>query len=292
MKKIKNQYCGKIAIIGNQNSGKSSLMNKLIGKKVSITSKKKNTTQENILGIKTIKNYQFIYIDTPGFKKKKYIHISKDLKFKYDILKDLKLVILVIDNIIWDKNHTVLLNFMNKKNIPNLIVINKIDKIKKKNIILPFIKYLNKKFSQIKIIPVSSKTGDNIKVLEKIIKKNIPMHKHFFHKNQNNNYSLKFQIYEIIRETIMRYFGDELPYSSKIKIKSIKKNIRQEIIIHSEIFVLYCRQKKIFIGKNGKKIKLCSMISKKKLEKILNTKVHLFIWIKTFKNNSLHKKYK
>ncbi|MCW5197673.1 GTPase Era [Buchnera aphidicola] len=285
MKKIKNQYCGKIAIIGNQNSGKSSLMNKLIGKKISITSRKKNTTQRNILGIKTIKNYQFIYIDTPGFKKQKNLNFTKDLKLNHYSLKNLKLIILVIDTIIWNKNYNILLNLINKKNIPNLIVINKIDKIKKKNKILPFIEYIHKKFSQTKIIPVSSKTGDNIKILEKIIKKKIPIQKHLFHKNINNNYSLKFQIYEIIRETIMRYFGDELPYSSKIKIKSIQKNIRKEMIINSEIFVLNVRQKKIFIGKNGTKIKLFSMISKVKLEKILNTKIHLFIWIKILKNN-------
>ncbi|CAL4320952.1 GTPase Era [Buchnera aphidicola (Chaitophorus populicola)] len=285
MKKIKNQYCGKIIIIGNQNSGKSSLMNKLIGKKISITSKKKNTTRENILGIKTIKNYQFIYIDTPGFENKKNINIYKNLKLQNININNLKLVILVIDKIIWDINNSYLLNFFNKKNIPNLIVINKIDKIKKKSIILPFIKYLNEKFSQTKIIPVSSKTGDNIKILEKIIKKYIPINKHIFKKNQNNNYSLKFQIHEVIRETIMRYFGDELPYSCKIKIKSIKKNVKKEIIIHAEIYVLYLRQKKIFIGKNGKKIKLCSVISKQKIEKILNTKVHLFIWIRNIKKD-------
>lgn len=284
MKKTTKEYCGKIALIGYQNSGKSSLMNKLIGKKVSITSKKKQTTKKNIIGIKTIKNYQFIYIDTPGFIKNKKIHINKDLKFIQKILENLKLVILVLDKIIWDINNTILLNFINKKNIPNLIVINKIDQIKKKNTILPFIKYLNKTFSQIEIIPVSSKTGDNILILEKIIKKYIPINKHFFKEKKNNNYSLKFQIYEIIRETIMRYFGDELPYSSKIKIKLIKKNIRNEIIIYAEILVLFSRQKKIFIGKNGKKIKLCSMISKNKLEKILKSKVHLFIWVKKFKH--------
>jgi GTP-binding protein Era len=271
----KKKYCGEILIIGNQNTGKSSLMNKLIEKKISITSKKKNTTQENILGIKTINNYQYIYIDTPGFKKK----ISKKI-IKKNFYNKIKIIILVLDKIVLDINTELILNFFkkNKKNI--LIVLNKIDKIKNKNILLPFIKTINKKYNINEIIPLSSKTGENINVLKKIIQKKIPKNEHIFNKNKNDNSSLEFKIHEIIREKIMRYFGDELPYITKIKINSIEENKFKEIIIKSEIFIKHKRQKKIFVGKKGNKIKLLSLMARKDIEKNLNKKIHLYIWVK------------
>ncbi|WP_343183717.1 GTPase Era [Buchnera aphidicola] len=281
--KKKKKYCGKIIIIGNQNSGKSTLLNKIIGKKISITSNKKNTTQENIIGIKTKKNYQFIYIDTPGFNIKNKISknfINKTLNFKNNIFKNLKIMMLVIDNLIWSNKYDNLINFFKKKNIFIFIIINKIDKIKKKIKMLPFIKYIYKKYKINKIIPISSKTGENINVLEKLLYNYIPKQKHDFEIKKNSKISIKKIIHECIRETIMRYFGDELPYVNIIKVNSIKKNKNNEKIINVFIFIKNNRQKKIFIGKNGKKIKLYSMISRKNLEKILNEKIHLFLWIK------------
>ncbi|NIH16620.1 MAG: GTPase Era [Buchnera aphidicola (Periphyllus lyropictus)] len=285
--KTKKEHCGKIAIIGDQNSGKSTLMNILIKKKISITSKKKNTTQQNITGIKTKKKYQFIYIDTPGFKKreknKKY-SIKKIINFQNYIFKDLTIVLLVIEKTFFNNNHINIINLLKKKKIPIIIIINKSDKIKKKNILLPFIKYLNKQLNIKKIIPCSAKTGENIKILKKIIKKYIPIKKHIYKNNVNDNLSLKFKIHEIIREKIMRYFGDELPYTINIKIFSIKENIKKEMIIKTFIYLKHERQKKIFIGKNGEKIKLLSLLTKKSLEKILLKKIHLYIWIKYKKN--------
>ncbi|WP_343187932.1 GTPase Era [Buchnera aphidicola (Periphyllus koelreuteriae)] len=281
--KKKKKYCGKIIIVGNQNSGKSTLLNKIIGKKISITSNKKNTTQENIIGIKTQKNYQFIYIDTPGFNIKNKMSknfINKTLNFKNNIFRNLKIMILVIDNLIWNNKYDNLINFFKKKNIFIFIIINKIDKIKKKIKMLPFIKYIYKKYKINKIIPISSKTGENINVLEKLLYNYIPKKKHDFEIKKNSKISIKKIIHECIRETIMRYFGDELPYVNVIKVHSIKKNKNNEKIINVFIFIKNNRQKKIFIGKNGKKIKLYSMISRKNLEKILNKKIHLFLWIK------------
>ncbi|CAL4320729.1 GTPase Era [Buchnera aphidicola (Periphyllus testudinaceus)] len=283
---IKKKYCGRILIIGNQNSGKSTLLNKIIKQKISITSNKKNTTKKNIIGIKTKKNYQYIYIDTPGFNIKNKIsenYIKKTINFQNYIFKNLKIIILIIEKTIWNKQNNNLIKFFQKKKIPILIVLNKIDKIKKKYKILPLIKYIYKKFNINKIIPISAKTGENVDTLEKIIKKNLPKSKHEFNKNKKNNLSLKYIITECIREKIMRYFGDELPYINKIKIEKIKKNLKKEKIIHVFIFVKNYRQKKIFIGKSGKKIKLCSIISRQDLEKILNQKIHLFLWIKTIK---------
>ncbi|CAL4320684.1 GTPase Era [Buchnera aphidicola] len=283
--KKKQKYCGEILIIGNQNTGKSSLMNKLVEKKISITSKKRNTTQKKILGIQTIKNYQFIYIDTPGLtrhnNKKKFL---KNIYFNQKINKKIKIIIFVLDKLLLEKNIQIITNFFKKKKIILLIVLNKIDKIKKKNIILPFIKKIKEKCFFKEIIPISSKTGENINILKKIIKKNLPKNKHEFHKNKCENSSTKFKIKEIIREKIMRYFGDELPYIINIKIYSMIPNQYGEIIIKSNIYVKYARQKKIFIGTKGNKIKLLSLLARKDIKKILKKNIHLYIWIK-------HKKF-
>ncbi|CAL4320640.1 GTPase Era [Buchnera aphidicola] len=283
---INKKYCGEILIIGEHNTGKSTLMNKLIEKKVSITSKKKNTTQKNILGIQTTKNYQFIYIDTPGFKKnndgKKFL-IKLNIEEK--IKKKLKIIILVLDKIFWSNNIKIITNFFKKKKINLIIALNKIDKIKKKEILLPFMKIIHEKSYFKEIIPVSAKTGENIHILKKEIKKYLPQKEHNFNKNTHENSSIEFKIYEIFREKIMRNFGDELPYTTNIKIYSIKKNKFGEIIIKSIIYIMHKRQKKIFIGKKGNKIKLLNILIKKDLEKIFKKKIHLYIWIKHKKNN-------
>ncbi|NIG99222.1 MAG: GTPase Era [Buchnera aphidicola (Periphyllus acericola)] len=286
--KKKKYYYGKILIVGFQNSGKSTLLNKIIGKKISITSKKKNTTQENIIGIKKKKKIQFIYIDTPGFNIKKNISeniIKKIINFENHIFKKIKFVILIFSQKNWNNKNNILINFFKKIKICIIIVLNKIDKIKNKNFLLPIIDYLYKSFKIKKIIPISSKTGENINVLEKIITKKILKKKNISKKNKKYNSSLKFKIHECVREKIMRYFGDELPYTTKIKIKKIKKNVKKEKIIHVYIYVKNNRQKKIIIGKKGKKIRLCSIISRQDLEKNLKNKIHLFLWVKKIKKS-------
>lgn len=281
---MKKKYCSEIFIIGNQNTGKSSLMNKLLEKKISITSNKKNTTQRNILSVKKIKNYKFIYVDTPGFKKNTHKkNILKKINFKRKFDNEFKIVILVLDKNVLDENTKFILKYFQKKKIILLLVLNKIDKIKNKNIILPFIKIFSKISCIKEIIPLSSKTGENIEILKKILKKYIPENKKKFEKNEYKNFSFKFQIHEIIREKIMRYFGDELPYTINIKIHPIKKNKNGNMIINSDIFLKNSRQKKIFIGKKGNKIKLLSLTSRKDLEKFFNKKIHLYIWIKSEK---------
>ncbi|NIH41261.1 MAG: GTPase Era [Buchnera aphidicola (Periphyllus aceris)] len=286
--KKKKYYCEKILIVGFQNSGKSTLLNKIIGKKISITSKKKNTTQENIIGIKKNKKIQFIYIDTPGLNVQKNISenlIKKIINFENHIFKKIKFVILIFSQKNWNKKNNILINFFKKIKIHIIIVLNKIDKIKNKNTLLPIIDYLYKSFKIKKIIPISCKTGENIDILEKIIKKKILHKKNILNKNKKYKSSLKFQIHECIREKIMRYFGDELPYTIKIKIKKIKKNVKKEKVIYVYIYVKHNRQKKIIIGKKGKKIRLCSMIARQDLEKNLKKKIHLFLWVKKIKKS-------
>ncbi|CAL1329454.1 GTPase Era [Candidatus Providencia siddallii] len=269
-------YCGFIKIIGQPNVGKSTLLNKLLGKKISITSKKPQTTHQCIMGIKTINNYQIIYIDTPGISFKKNTTINTSLKS----INNVELIIFIVDKIILTDNDLILLSKLKKLHNNIILVINKIDKIIDKKNILPYIKFISKKINFIHILPISAKKEININILSKIINKYIPESKHFFTKNNITDKSKEFIASEIIREKLIRFLGDELPYSTNVKIENfhIKKN--NLFIIKGLILIKRPNQKKIIIGKNGNKIKKIGTEARISMEKFFEYKVHLKIWIK------------
>ncbi|WP_343192358.1 GTPase Era [Buchnera aphidicola] len=277
--KNNTQYSGTIAIIGKSNAGKSSILNKLIGEKISIISPKLHTTQENMIGIKTDNNYQAIYIDTPGL-----YQIKKDTKSiiekKIDrTIYSSNIIIFVTENIKWNNNDELIAKKIKKNNIPTIIVINKIDLIKNKNQLLPHINFLKSKILSNEIIFVSAKTGENIEILSNIVKNHLPISVHQFPKKQITNCSKYFIISEIIREKIIYCFNQELPYSIKVKIESYyytKKNIK----IHAIILVKNVNHKKIIIGNKGKKIKLFNILARKEISNKLQKKICLFLWVK------------
>ncbi|WP_343189607.1 GTPase Era [Buchnera aphidicola] len=271
--KKNNYYCGKITIIGKTNVGKSTLLNRLIKKKISIISYKSNTTQKNIKGIFTNKKHQFIYIDTPGcIYKKNFFYLKENINIS-------DIIIFVINKNIWKIEDDNILQKIKKTKKPIILVINKIDCIKNKNILLPYINFIKNKFLFYSIIPISSKTGENINILHKIIKKILPKKKHIYTNNIITNYSDKKIIKEIIREKFINILNNELPYSIKIKLDYFKKK-KIFYIIKIIILVKNIRHKKIIIGKKGKIIKKCNILARKDLEKFFNKKVHLFMWIK------------
>ncbi|QIQ41289.1 MAG: GTPase Era [Buchnera aphidicola (Aphis urticata)] len=267
----KQEYCGYITIIGRPNVGKSTLINEIVGKNISITSKKKNTTQFNIIGIKNNKNYQSIYIDTPGV----YYHDIKNLK----IIKNTNLIVFVIDRNIWKKEDEIIYNKIKTMNIPIIYAINKMDQLLNKNHILSYIKILAKKTNSTEIVPISVKKRQNIIALEKVVKKYLPKNKHIFPKNYITTNSFKFSISEIIRKQLIFFVRHELPSILKVKIESMKYNTKK-IHINAIICVENKRQKKIVIGNQGAMIKKISMSSRYYLEQENNKKVHLLIWVR------------
>nr|WP_238967846.1 GTPase Era [Buchnera aphidicola] len=269
MKKI--EYCGYITIVGRPNVGKSTLINEIVGKYISITSKKKNTTQSNIIGIKNSENYQSIYIDTPGV----YFHNIKNLK----IIKNTNLIIFIIDRNIWKKEDEIIYNKIKRINIPIIYAINKIDQLLNKNNILSYIDMLSKKTNSTEIVPISVKEKQNIIELEKIVKQYLPKNKHIFPKNCITINSFEFSISEIIRKQLILFLRDELPSIVKVSIESVKYNIKQ-MHINAIIYVENKRQKKIVIGTQGEMIKKISILSRYYLEKESNKKVYLRIWAK------------
>lgn len=275
------EHCGYVTIVGKPNTGKSTLINKIIEKKISITSNKKNTTQKNIIGIRTKKMYQSIYIDTPGikiYKKEEIKRLKTNNNLK--IIRNSVLIIFVVDRTSWTIDDELVLNTIKKNHIPIITVINKIDKIKNKNTILPHINFLLKKINSIEIIPISAKKIENVVLLKKIVDSYLPKKNHIFPKHYTTTNSLSFSISEIIRQKLIFFLRDELPSIISVKTESIEKKINNILCIKAIIYVQYERQKKIVIGKNAKIIKKISILSRLNIEKEINKKIHLLIWVK------------
>ena len=279
------QYCGYISIIGKPNVGKSTIINSILKKKISITSRKSQTTRNNILGIKTIGNKQMIFIDTPGMHIKSKKTMNKILnKSAQSIIEDSDLILFVIQRLSLDKEDKFIIEKLNEINIRTVCVINKIDQIDDKDMLLPMIKELSSQYPFEEILLVSAKTKDGISDLIETIQKYLPENNHIYDKNfQIENSEDKFMISELIREKIIRRLGDELPHDTFVKIDDInnKTNI---IEVYATIYVNRQSQKQIVIGSGGKILKNIGEQSRIDIEDYLKKKVFLKTWVKVKKN--------
>ena len=282
---MSKQYCGYISIIGKPNVGKSTIINKILEKKVSITSRKSQTTRNNILGVKTVKNKQMIFIDTPGMHIKSKRTMNKILnKSAQSIIDDSDLVLFVLQRLTLDAEDKSIISKLKDTNPLTVCVINKIDQIKDKNKLLPFINDLTMEYKFDSIIPISAETGQNLDELTNLIKNKLPENNHIYdgtlNITENND---KFMISELIREKIIRKLGDELPHDTYVDIEEIEK--KNEIIhINATIFVNRKSQKQIVIGSGGKNLKIIGEKARVDIEDLLKNKVFLKTWVKVKKN--------
>ena len=278
--KYAKQFCGYISIVGRPNVGKSTLLNRLIGQKLSITSRKPQTTRHQILGIKSIGDYQFLYNDTPGLLKNSKTAMNKYLnQTAKNSVVGMDVLVLVLERLKFLTEDEYILNSIKKQNVPIIIVINKIDQINEKEKILQFIKknLNNKTFNEICF--VSALKGDGVDLLENTIKKFLPESCHLYKEDALTNRSLKFITAERIREKLMRRLGDELPYSLTVEINDFEEKPKINNIAVT-IWVNKLQQKAIVIGKHGKLLKEIGSSSRLELEKIMDKKVYLKLWVK------------
>lgn len=289
MKKIINNdslsYCGFITIIGKPNVGKSTLLNRLVGEKISITADKPQTTRHKIYGIKTINNKQAIYIDTPGIFLKNYSGLNKLMnKSAKSALKDVELIMLVIDGTGWDQQDEIVLKEIKKikQFTPVFLVINKIDLIKDRNLLLPEVEKLAAKYNFNEILPISASKDIGLEQLENHVFNILPKAPHYF-LNSITNQNINFRAAEIIREKLIRNLNKELPYASNVEITQMihKKNICK---IDAVIWVEKIGQKKIVIGEQGTKLKTIATQARLSLEKLVKNKVFLTLWVQVKAN--------
>ena len=282
---MNKQYCGYVSIIGKPNVGKSTIINALLNKKVSITSRKSQTTRNNIIGFKTKKNKQMILIDTPGMHIKSQKTMNKILnKSAQSIIEDADIILLVLQRLTLEKEDELIIKKIKNTNQKIICVINKIDQIENKNKLLPFIEKISSYDFFDEILPISAKTKDGIDLLENLIMNNLPENMHIYSgRDLTIHEDSIFMISELIREKIIRKLGDELPHDIFVEIDMLdKKNNLTEV--HATIFVNRKSQKQIVIGSNGEVLKNIGTEARIDIERYLDKKVFLKTWVKVKKN--------
>jgi len=287
----KTTHAGYIAILGRPNVGKSTLLNTLLGEKISITSRKPQTTRQQILGIKTTDNTQMVFIDTPGLyysrggSEKKALNRHM-LKNALNAMHDVDVIVFVTDSLIWNEDDTWILQEITKENTPIIWVLNKIDQIKNKSDILPYLDKIKEKATFTDLVPISAKNSTNTQNLEQAIGKLLPENPFFFPEDQVTDRDDKFLASEIVREKLMRFLGEELPYAVSVQIEKFEK-AEKLLTIHALILVEKNSQKAIVIGKGGLKLKEVGTNARLDMEKLFESKVFLKLWVKVQPNQVL-----
>ena len=274
-------HCGFAAIVGRPNVGKSTLLNRLVGQKLSITSRKPQTTRCHLYGIKTNNDSQIIYIDTPGFQKKPASVFNRYMNREiHNSLSGAHVVIQVVEAQAWTDMDSYIYNIISKIDCPRILAINKIDRLESKQDLLLFIHDLAGKYIFNEFIPLSARTGKNTALLETGIRNRLPAGPAFFEDDSISDRSEKFFASEFIREKLTRSLGEELPYNISVTIDSFRHE-RKILRIHATIWVANEGQKKIVIGKDGRVLKKAGESARKDMETMFGKKIFLETWVKT-----------
>lgn len=272
--------CGFVAIVGRPNVGKSTLLNHLLGQKLSITSRKPQTTRHRILGIVTENRVQAVYVDTPGMHKKEPRAINRYMnRTAESALKGIDLVLFVVDGLKWTPDDELVLEKLQKVDTPVILLVNKVDTVGDKEKLLPHIAALSAKRHFEEVVPVSALRGHNLKPLHELVSRFLPFAPPFYAEDQITDRSQRFLAAELIREKVMRQLGDEIPYDLTVQIDSFKEEVRL-LRIDSTIYVERPGQKAIVIGDGGQRLKLIGREARLDMEKLFDRKVMLTLWVK------------
>jgi GTP-binding protein Era len=278
------KQCGYIAIIGRPNVGKSTLLNHLIQQKISITSKKPQTTRQRILGIKTSAHQQMIYVDTPGLHQNAHRALNRYMnRAATSSVFDVDLILFLVDGLHWTSDDEWALKKIEHVKAPVILVVNKIDKISDKTSLLPHLEILNKKRKFIEVVPLIAKSNQDAEMLEEIITHYLPEKEFAFDADQITDRTERFMAAEIIREKLMRHLGQELPYDLTVEIEEYKVEqqvTRSLLRISAVIYVEKPGQKIIVIGEKGERLKMVGEKARLDMEKLFGEKVFLQLWVK------------
>ena len=272
--------CGYVAIVGRPNVGKSTLLNHLLGQKISITSRKPQTTRQRVLGIKTEADHQIIFVDTPGLHKDAEKAINRYMnRAASSAIRDVDLVVMVVDRTAWTDEDSMVLEQIRQSGHPCLLVVNKVDLLDDKSALLPHLQALAGKGQFPAILPVSALRRHNVEELEQEILKFLPVSERFFPEDQITDRSQRFLAAEIVREKIMRQLGEEIPYSISVEIEEFA--LDGEILhISALIFVERKGQKIILVGEGGSRLRSIGTDARRDMELLFDCKIMLRLWVK------------
>jgi GTP-binding protein Era len=273
-------FCGYVGIVGRPNVGKSTLLNHLLGFKLSITSRKPQTTRHNVLGINTKGPRQLVYVDTPGLHLNQPKAINRAMNRAADsAIRDVDVIVFVVDRDRWTTADEAVADKVVASGLPVIIAINKVDRLADKNSLLPHLEKLAGLVPGAEIIPLSALHSTNLDKLETMIGAHLPESVHFFPDDQVTDRSERFLAAEIVREKITRQLGAEVPYEVTVEIEEFK---REERVIHIGALILVERegQKRILIGTRGDRLKKIGQQARLDMEKLFESKVMLKLWVK------------
>jgi len=278
------QRCGLIAIIGKPNVGKSTLLNALVGQKISITSRKAQTTRHRITGIRTVGQTQFVFVDTPGFQTRHSTALNRSLnKTVMGAVGDVDLVLFVVEAGKFTPADAKVLSLL-KPGIPALLVANKLDEVHRRGDIAPWLQEMQQRHAFAEYVPMSAKNGKDVERLFAICEKYLPEQAWWYSADELTDRSEKFLASETVREKLFRFTGDELPYTSTVVIDKFEEEPSPKhgrmVRIAATIVVERDGHKAMVIGENGERLKRIGTEARQELEKLMACKVFLEIWVK------------
>jgi len=275
--------CGYVALLGRPNVGKSTLLNHVLRQKISITSRKPQTTRHNLLGVDTEGSHQAIYMDTPGIHQNLERALNRYMvSSAKTALKDVDLRVMVVEASKWQAQDQYVLELLSAAPGKNIAVLSKVDLVSDKTRLLPEIQRLSDSGLFEEIIPMSALKFDGVDVFRHEVFKRLPRGPHLFAEDEITDQSERHLVEEIVREKLMRQLGDEIPHSTAVLVErfSVTENLTE---IYADIYVERDGQKRIVIGKQGAKLKLIGSEARKDIERLLDTRVMLHLFVKVRK---------
>lgn len=273
------QRCGLVAIVGRPNVGKSTLLNALVGQKISITSKKAQTTRHRITGIRTVGATQFVFVDTPGFQMKHGTALNRNLnKTVLSSLSDVDAVLFVVEAGRFGLDDAKVLALL-PPGKPVILVANKLDAVRRRTELLPWLKQMQERHTFTEYVPMSATSDADVQRLFGIVEPHLPEQPWLYEEDALTDRSDRFLATEIVREKLFRLTGDELPYASTVVLEKYEEegNLRR---IAATIVVERDAHKGMIIGEGGERLKRIGMESRQELERLLDAKVFLELWVK------------
>ena len=275
------QRCGLIAIVGRPNVGKSTLLNALLGQKISITSRKPQTTRHRILGILTEGDSQAVLVDTPGLHNEEKRAINRLMnRAASSSIAEVEMIMFLVEGTNWTEDDELVLSKVKNSGVPTVLVVNKIDNVQDKEELLPHLQKLGEMHDFKQIVPISASKGDKVDHIRDLCLESLPEGEFWFPEDYVTDRSSRFMASEIVREKLIRFTGDELPYSTTVEIEQFKTDEKGIIHINALILVERDTQKRIVIGNKGEKLKTIGREARKDMEELFDRKVFLETWVK------------
>ncbi|EDY85845.1 GTP-binding protein Era [gamma proteobacterium HTCC5015] len=267
-------------MVGRPNVGKSTLMNRLIGVRLSIATHKPQTTRHQVLGVVTRDHTQMVFVDTPGYHLGEKRAINRYMnRAALGSLNDVDVVVFVVQAMRFSDEDKALLNRIKKTDLPVIAVVNKVDVLDDKNELLPFMQMLNEQHDFVSMLPISARKGQGVDALEGELTPHLPEQPHIFEEDDFTDRNMRFLAAERIREQLFLNMQQEIPYATTVEIEQFKEEA-ERFVIHAVIWVERASQKGMVIGKGGQRLKEVGTRARQSIARLLDTRVHLELWVR------------